>query len=319
MTRLPEHYLHKDALSSDTTDRGTRLFVLFMAMLILAWISALLRAYVRVVMIKNVASEDWWMFASLTYTGYCVSALWGLVDGGTGKRTELLTLEETYTGLKAWYLCEVLYAPTSAMVRTSVALFLHRIASESLHKWIIRVNLGVVYLISTVFFFVVIFQCSPPRYFYEQVMGQPGTCMDIDIVPDVTIAHSAIGAACDLVFASLPIVMLWKVQLNKRTKVVIALLLSMGFVAGIALLVRIPYVKRLAITPDFLYETVYVAIWSVMEPSLGILAGCVATLRPLFKSLGFGKRTTQLYDDGPTHYSLSEGTNDRRGGDIPLT
>lgn len=63
--------------------------------------------------------------------------------------------------------------------------------------------------------------------------------------------------------------------------------------AGIALLVRIPYVKRLAITPEFLYETVDVATWSVLEPSLGIIAGCVATLRPLFKHLGFG-RSDQL-------------------------
>ena len=31
-----------------------------------------------------------------------------------------------------------------------------------------------------------------------------------------------------------------------------------------------------------------VAIWSVMEPSIGIIAGCTATLRPLFKSWGFG-------------------------------
>lgn len=34
------------------------------------------------------------------------------------------------------------------------------------------------------------------------------------------------------------------------------------------------------------------AIWSVLEPSLGIIAGCIATLRPLFKGLGIGRSTT---------------------------
>lgn len=36
-----------------------------------------------------------------------------------------------------------------------------------------------------------------------------------------------------------------------------------------------------------------VAIWSVAEPSLGIIAGCMATLRPLVKGFGFGQDTTE--------------------------
>lgn len=84
--------------------------------------------------------------------------------------------------------------------------------------------------------------------------------------------------------------------------------------AGIALLVRIPFVKRLAITPDFLFETVDVAIWSVMEPSLGIIAGCVATLRPLFKSMGFGKPTTQRYGYGSSRYGPSAASERRTWG-----
>lgn len=77
---------------------------------------------------------------------------------------------------------------------------------------------------------------------------------------------------------------------------------------------RIPFVKRLAITPDFLFETVDVAIWSVMEPSLGIIAGCVATLRPLFKSMGFGKQTTQRYGYGSSRYGASAASDRRTWG-----
>lgn len=35
-----------------------------------------------------------------------------------------------------------------------------------------------------------------------------------------------------------------------------------------------------------------VAIWSVLEPCLGIIAGCIATFRPLFQGMGFGRNTT---------------------------
>lgn len=46
--------------------------------------------------------------------------------------------------------------------------------------------------------------------------------------------------------------------------------------------------KKIAISADFLHETIDIAVWSVIEPGLGILAGCTATIRPLFKGMGFG-------------------------------
>lgn len=179
----------------------------------------------------------------------------GIIKGGTGKHITQLTVEETYLGLKTWYISELIYAPLSAMVRTSVALFLLRVATKAIHRWIVYVDLIIVWIMSLVFLFIAILQCSPPSFFYNQVLGAKGQCMNVNILPNATIAHSVIGAVCDLVFAGLPVAMLWNVQLNKRTKIVIAVLLGMGAVAGIALLVRIPFVKVLAITPDFLYET----------------------------------------------------------------
>lgn len=154
------------------------------------------------------------------------------MQGGSGKHVTdpTLTLEETYIGLKGWYICEVMYAPTGALVRTSVALFLLRVARERIHRWILWVDLAVYWSVSIMFLFVVMFQCEPLSYFYDQVLGAKGKCLPSDIVPNVTFVHSAFGALCDLVFAALPIAMLWDVQLNKRTKAVVALLLGMGFV-----------------------------------------------------------------------------------------
>jgi hypothetical protein len=69
-------------------------------------------------------------------------------------------------------------------------------------------------------------------------------------------------------------------------------------------MIRIPYIKVLGITDDFLFATTYhspspfplapfeillthyrdVAIWSTVEPGLGLIAAGGATLRPLFRS-----------------------------------
>lgn len=67
-----------------------------------------------------------------------------------------------------------------------------------------------------------------------------------------------------------------------------------------AQIIRIFYVKRIGITADFLFDTVDTAIWSVIEPSLGIIAGCIATLRPLFVKFGISiKKTTKKYPSKP--------------------
>lgn len=49
-------------------------------------------------------------------------------------------------------------------------------------------------------------------------------------------------------------------------------------------MIRIPYIKVLTLTNDFLFATTDVAIWSTVEPGLGIVAAGAITLRPLFRT-----------------------------------
>lgn len=86
--------------------------------------------------------------------------------------------------------------------------------------------------------------------------------------------------------------------MNPRTKVSVALILALGAVyvgptsitvllmmnrGSTATIIRIPYIKQLA-QDDFLYSTTDVAIWSTVEPGIGITAAAMATLRPLFRT-----------------------------------
>jgi len=98
----------------------------------------------------------------------------------------------------------------------------------------------------------------------------------------------------------------------------------------VALIVRIPLIRNLTNSINFLKETVSVppepltsaiepclaalltypdrdlAIWTVLEPSLGIIAGCAATMRPLLKAWG-------LCPSGVTKPSRSH-VHDETGG-----
>lgn len=57
---------------------------------------------------------------------------------------------------------------------------------------------------------------------------------------------------------------------------------------------------RLREVDDFLWATVDIAIWSTVEQGLAITAGSLATLRPLFKSIGYSLGLTTRPSDYPT-------------------
>jgi hypothetical protein len=231
---------------------GFGLFVVQLVFLVLAWIFTLLRFYVKVFMLKKVLIDDYLMGlavvgacisqsnpchcnmlnlrSKLMYTGYASAVFYGVVNGAMGLHGDSpITIEGAIASLKGWYICEVVYPPILCIIRTSISIFLLRIANKSTHRIIIYVNLGVIWLLGIVYNFIVAFQCSPISYFWEQMIGKPGKCLPLNVVPDASIAYSLISGICDFVLALLPIWILWTVQLNKRTKVIVGTLLSTGF------------------------------------------------------------------------------------------
>lgn len=79
-----------------------------------------------------------------------------------------------------------------------------------------------------IFFFIFVLQCSPPKYFWEQYTGGKGTCMDNAIIVKTAYAYSAISCWGDWVLAVLPVFLVWKLQMNPRTKLVVSMILAMG-------------------------------------------------------------------------------------------
>ncbi|KKK15858.1 hypothetical protein ARAM_003880 [Aspergillus rambellii] len=147
-----------------------------------------------------------------------------------------------------------------------------------------------------------------------------GTCINTDYVLDIAYIYSVFACICDLILGLLPILLVWKLHMNFSTKAALAGILSMGCVASAAVIVRIPYLHYYK-DPDFLYATTDISIWSNVEAGLGITAGSLVTLRPLFRwfrgtdyahsqSKG-GKRTT-----GSMPLSSMNGMN-RNGTHLP--
>jgi hypothetical protein len=191
--------------------------------------------------------------------------------------------------------------------KISIGWFLLRITIRPRDIWTIYGAMAITALTGVVFFFVTLFQCNPISYFWDK--DGKGTCVNMEVIIALTYLYSACSVICDFTFALLPVVLIWGLNMDKKTKVALIPIVIMACVASAAVVVRFRYVKDFK-NPDFLYATVDIAIWSTTEQGLAVIAGSLATLRPLLRIVGrFGSRASQktpasnCRDDTPALFS----------------
>lgn len=212
---------------------------------------ALVRLYSKCFIVNKVKVDDYLIFAAtvrrpassllvtrtylmmcalqLAYAALAAINLDGILHGATGKPSQLITGPDVEArSLRAWYLAEVLYPPMTLAIRGSLCVFLLRLATKKVHIRIIWANFFVLAVVSSAFFLILTFQCKPVTYFWMKAYRQPGYCIDKKIIGFSVIVHAASSALSDWCLGILPVLILWKVDLNKRTKAIVALLLSLG-------------------------------------------------------------------------------------------
>lgn len=130
-----------------------------------------------------------------------------------------------------WWLFELLYTITTVLLRCQIAVFILGICPKRIHRIILYVTTDVVLMISTFYFFLVIFQCHPVSYYWTRYGPNPeGTCIDFAIFPAASYAHSAVSASADWVLGMLPTWLIWDLQMKIHTKVSVDILLSFGMI-----------------------------------------------------------------------------------------
>lgn len=167
------------------------------------------------------------------YTAQSYFVFRGLIVGGLGQHTPDLSMQQVIVSFKAWYFGELLYALVSVSVRTSVALTLLGLYNHAQHRTLYMILLltclGIVGLVSLVFFFASMFQCSPPTHYWKQFEDptRVGTCANT-VVPTTAIVLSVVAAVSDLILAVFPMARVWNASLSQRKGAFILMSLGLG-------------------------------------------------------------------------------------------
>ncbi|KAF2624021.1 hypothetical protein BU25DRAFT_424413 [Macroventuria anomochaeta] len=266
-------------------DRGGQVTGVAITFLVLTWVTVGLRCYVRTVIVKGFGLDDKVMVVTLAFfTAYLACQLGGAVHG-TGQHRENITDEAAQTALRYWFFCEVLYTITTSIFKIAIGLFLLRITIVRVHIWIIRIIMAVATFVGVAYTLLVVFQCKPISYWWDLNPNHTGTCLSASLVMNFTYVVSALNSLADWTFGLLPIFVVKDLQMKRRVKVIVSAIIGLAAIGSTATIIRLPYTSTLKpYKGDFLYRTTDFAIWTTVEVGVGITAGCIATLKPLFKA-----------------------------------
>lgn len=136
-----------------------------------------------------------------------------------------------------WWLGQCSYVWVVAIARLSIAMTLLRLTVTRTHQFILYAVIVVTSIVGLVFWFMLTLQCSPVSYFWQRIrlLVDPssnihGSCISLDSLIAMGYVYSATASICDFTLGLLPIWLVWRLQMNKRTKIALAAILGLGCV-----------------------------------------------------------------------------------------
>lgn len=164
----------------------------------------------------------------------------------------------------------------------------------------------------------VFLQCSDVRMMWDLTVK--GTCWTVTQIKILGYLNTVLNMITDLAFSvgipvsrsptRLPAItiltlyppnpqipMLWGVQMNRRHKASLICILGLGLFATAASMIKLSYIGNYGRAGDLMWDSRNLTIWTVQECNVGMVAGNLPCLKPLFRSIlvstyGKGSRKT---------------------------
>ncbi|KAH7336337.1 hypothetical protein BKA65DRAFT_552994 [Rhexocercosporidium sp. MPI-PUGE-AT-0058] len=273
--------------SDPNADQGNKILAITSSFTAFACLVVMMRLYVRAFLLKTVGADDYVMIVAMVCSAGTLACFVGEVYNGVGHHITHPMLFVNMQTIAHWSWFHAIINVTGvSCVKISVGLFLLRLVQG---KWYKRILVGwVIFIIvfSVASLGTLIFQCLPVNAAWDFMLRfDPKTkCYSTSVYRSIGLFNGAINIFTDLLFATLPIPVILALQINIRTKISLICILSLGYFACAAALVREVLLGRFFTDPDPFFEY-SLQLWSDIEMNTGILAACLPSLRPLFASM----------------------------------
>ncbi|TID01932.1 hypothetical protein CH35J_004663 [Colletotrichum higginsianum] len=264
-------------------DKSTQIVVTASLFLLLTWIAVGLRVYCRAYLVRSLGIDDKLMaFLLVFFTAYLGGQIYGSTRG-IGHRDADMSPQVRLESLRLWWILELMNVVSTCLLKISVGFFLLRVAVDRPHVWILRVLMAGTVFFGATYLAMVAAQCRPLSTYWTQGPRTPGHCWPRQVIYVMTIAATVVNTGADFVFGTLPWFIVRSLNIPLGNKIVVVCILGLAAIGSTATIVRAFYIPSLLESDNFLYETSGFAIWSTVEPGVGMIAASIATLRPLYR------------------------------------
>jgi hypothetical protein len=154
--------------------------------------------------------------------------IWDLADGGLLHilRSCKSTCFTTKGISKSWlvYIAESFYVITLASTKISVLLLYLRIFPHESFRRATFAIIGMIAISTTIIFFMTVFSCDPVAFFWNRDI-RGGRCLNVN---KLAYANSAMSIIQDLLIVSLPLPVLWKLNMGRKKKIGVGFMFAVG-------------------------------------------------------------------------------------------
>ncbi|KAI6363091.1 hypothetical protein MCOR25_006034 [Pyricularia grisea] len=268
-------------ISNPADDEGPRILAATLTTCIAAFITVSARCYVRCFMIRSFGWDDALMLFALIVSVGSQGVVISEVHHGAGRHNGDIPAEDFEIGMMLNYITQITYLVAICFVKLSLGASLLRIATTKFYRWLIQGLFGFTAIYTAISVITIFAQCSDIRMNWDSTI--PRQCWGQDILKGLGYTNSIIGIITDLCFALfIPIPMLWNLNVTRRTRLTLYAILGLGAFACSAAVVKITFLGDYGKMGDWMYDSANITIWWVVECNVGIAAGSLPTLRPLF-------------------------------------
>ncbi|KAF2222327.1 hypothetical protein BDZ85DRAFT_126453 [Elsinoe ampelina] len=169
-----------------------------------------------------------------------------------------------------------LYIWIMTLLKISLGFFFYRIfATQLKHRIIIIVTVLVPTLLGIIYFAVSASTCGPVAYLFGL-----RDCPIFPVYRNLARVWGAQNVVSDLVFPILSINVIRKSEMKRMTKIFAGILVCIATFGSVASVIRLAVLAPSTKLSTFT-KTIYSAVWTQLEASVGIICANIACLRPL--------------------------------------
>ncbi|KAK2026376.1 hypothetical protein LX32DRAFT_665358 [Colletotrichum zoysiae] len=246
----------------------------------LALLLVALRTYTRAIIVKTIGADDYMMIMSaLCALGggmvvFIIQAFHGL-----GKHKETISRPDNVYFLKVGFVQSIVSAIAAlAFLKISIAMSLLRLSRNKWYSRALWALIGFVILYTIMAWLSFFLYCTPLEGYWDRSLKPK--CYDLKLFINFALVNTSFNIFTDVCFATLPIPIIWVLQMKLRTRIYLVGILSLGYLAVIMGIVKAFFQIAQPGNKDstFLQS---IQFWGFLQLNLGIIAACAPSLKPL--------------------------------------